>query len=116
MRLSLPILLAIAVASPAAAHPDLDIHAENRLAAREALARQRELAADREALVMESRLRTADALSGLDRRRPAFELSTEALFDPTLAAEIEAVANLQAKALAESNARLRGLMERSGER
>ena len=105
MRLPLLILVS-ALASPAAAQPLLDFHAENRLAAREEIARQRALAAEREALVMESRARTALALSGLSQRRPPLELSMEVPLDPKLAAEIEAVANLQAKALAESNARI----------
>lgn len=102
MRILFLILLA-ALASPAAAQTDFDtLHAENRLAARQEQARQRALAADREAMVLESRARTATALAGLRVPPPAVEVP----LDPTLAAQIEAVADLRARELAESNARI----------
>ena len=66
MRLPALTLLATAIACPAAAQSPFDvIHAENRLAARQDIARQRALAADREALVLENRARTNAALDVL---------------------------------------------------
>lgn len=117
MRIPLLILLAAAAAWPAAAQNYLtDLHEENRLLARTEQARQRALAAEREAMVSEARARTAWSLDSLGARRvapsPFFTPSVEpAPLDPGLAAQVEAVANAQAKALEQSNARLRAISE-----
>ena len=111
MRLPALILIAAAVAGPAAAQSSFDIiHAENRLAARQDIARQRALADDREALVIENRARTAAALAVLHEQRIAAPVTAEPLapapLDPQMAADAESIARLQAQALARSNARI----------
>lgn len=113
MRLSALILLTAAAASPASAQTFFDgLHAENRLAAQQEAVRQRALAADREALVLQSRARTAASLQVLRDQRltaaaaTAGEPATLPPLDPRIAAEMETMARLQAKALAESNARI----------
>ncbi|HEX5777009.1 MAG TPA: hypothetical protein VFX95_10065 [Caulobacteraceae bacterium] len=111
MRLPALTLIAAAIACPAAAQSAFDIiHAENRLAARQDIARQRALAADREALVIENRARTAAALDLLREQRIAASMTAEPLtpapLDPQMAVDAETIARLQAEALARSNARI----------
>ena len=110
MRLPALILIAVAVALPTAAQTSFDIlHAENRLAVQQDLARQSALAADREALATLNRARTAAALETLREQRimaPTAEPAALAPLDPKIAADAETIARLQGEALARSNARI----------
>jgi hypothetical protein len=109
MRLPAFVLIAAAIAFPAAAQTAFDIlHAENRLAAEQELARQRALAADREAMAAGSRARTAMALASLRAAQIAREADPlrPAPLDAQIAADAETIARLQGEALARSNARI----------
>lgn len=118
MRIPLLVFLIAALASPAAAQIYRDLHLENRLALQHETARQRALAADRELMVLESRARTAASLQSLESARLTTSLPEQSLasapLDPQLAADIEAVANAQAKAFEESNARMRAITQEGG--
>ena len=112
MRLAALIVLTSALAGPAAAQIHAPgslaaLHAENRLAAEQELSRQQALAA-------ESRARTTGVLQSMQTRLPNLS-AVLAPLDPQMQAEAAAIAALQDRVLAQSNARIRAIKPASAD-
>ena len=119
MRLAALIVLTSALAGPAAAQIHAPgslaaLHAENRLAAEQELSRQQALAAGRQAFAAESRARTTGVLQSMQTRLPDLPVILAPL-DPEMQAEAAAIAALQDRVLAESNARIRAIKPASAD-
>ncbi|MGE5565950.1 MAG: hypothetical protein ACM3YN_07345 [Parcubacteria group bacterium] len=104
-------LIALTIAFPAAAQTTVTNeaqHVENRVWAQQQLQEQQAAAAQREAFAAQQRAQTAATVADLQARNAAMQAQSPGLapLNPEIAAADEAMARVQARILAESNARI----------
>jgi hypothetical protein len=104
MRAIVPVILALAAATPAAAQVALTLQRDNELWAEQQMARQREVSMYNELNALDARVRTNEALADLDRQARRRELALPKdpkAFDPGR------MVSIPDDRLAASNARVR---------
>jgi len=109
MHRTAPMLIALAIASPAVAQTTIsnaDQQVENRVWAEQQLQQQQTAAAQREAYAARQRAQTAATIADVQARTAAMQTTGLAPLNADLAAADDAMSKAQARILAESNARI----------